>query len=301
MYSRRTFLKQAGLMSAALSIPSYIHAAPKPSFKLGLQLYTIRDAMEKDLKKTLQRVSGFGYQEVETYGFNYGNNKDYWGLAPKDAKRLLDDCNLTTPTGHYDLDKFFGEGHSDADMKRYVDQCIEGAHALQQSYITWPWLSPENRTPEQFKKLAATLNTIGEQIKQGGLQLAYHNHGFEFDDHNGVTGYDIILKETDAALVKLQLDLYWLSHSSVIKPQDWFKQQPGRFVMWHIKDMDKVDRELHTTVGDGVIDFKSILQHHKIAGLKHIFVEQGNNYVPDDMSCVERSAKYVKASLLKRV
>jgi sugar phosphate isomerase/epimerase len=292
-HSRRFFLKQAGSFSAsAIMAPSALTAGAQEKFKLGLQLYSIRDAMAKDLRAAFKRIVEFGYQEVETYGFN----KNYWGLEPKQAERLLAECGLTTPSGHYDLDRFFGKDQQD-ELKRYTDECINGATALKQRYIVWPTLAPQYRTIDEFKRLAATLNSIGERIKRGGLQLAYHNFGYDFIDQGGVIPYDIILNETDPALVKMQLDLYWFSHGSRSKPLDWFKKQPGRYVMWHIKDMDKRNRELHTTVGDGQIDFKSIFKDYQIAGVKHMFVEQANNYVPDSMSCVQRSAAYVKKSL----
>jgi|RhiMethySRZTD1v2_1073278.scaffolds.fasta_scaffold113592_2 sugar phosphate isomerase/epimerase len=296
-HSRRFFLKHAGSFSAlAIMAPSALTAGAQEKFKLGLQLYTIRDAMAKDLRAAFKRIVEFGYQEVETYGFNYGNNKYYWGLEPKQAERLLAECGLTTSSGHYDLDKFFGKDQQD-ELKRYTDECINGATALKQRYIVWPTLAPQYRTIDEFKRLAATLNSIGERIKRGGLQLAYHNFGYDFIDQGGVVPYDIILNETDPALVKMELDLYWFSYGSRSKPLDWFKKQPGRYVMWHIKDMDKRNRELHTTVGDGQIDFKPIFKDYQIAGVKHMFVEQGNNYVPDSMSCVQRSAAYVKKSL----
>lgn len=297
-HSRRTFLKQAGLFSAsAMLLPSELTASTKDKFKLGLQLYTIREAMAKDLRGTFKQIAAMGYQEVEIYGFNYGNNKYYWGLEPKDAGKLLSDCGLTTPSGHYDLDKFFGK-HQQDDLKRYVDQCIAGATALKQSYITWPTLAQQYHTLDEMKRLAVTLNTIGEQIKKGGLQLAYHNFGWDFTEQGGVIPYDIILKETDPALVKMQLDLYWFSFGTNTKPLDWFKKQPGRFVMWHVKDMNKQNRALHEVVGDGQIDFKPIFKDTQIAGVKHMFVEQGNNYVPDAMNCVKRSADYMKKTLL---
>jgi sugar phosphate isomerase/epimerase len=182
-------------------------------------------------------------------------------------------------------------------LKRYTDECIKGATTLKQSYIVWPTLATQYRTIDEFKRLAGTLNTIGAQIKRGGLQLAYHNFGHEFIEQGGVLPYDIILKETDPSLVKMQLDLYWFTYGARTTPSDWFKKQPGRFETWHIKDMDKQRRELHTTVGDGQIDFKPIFKDYKISGVKHMFVEQGNNYVPDSMSCVQRSAGYVKKSL----
>jgi sugar phosphate isomerase/epimerase len=298
LQSRRNFLQQAGFLStSALTFPSALQRNASNKFKLGLQLFTIREAMAKDLRATFKRIAEFGYQEVETYGFNYGNNKYYWGLEPKDASQLLSDCGLTTASGHYDLDKYFGKNQQD-ELKRYTDQCIAGATALKQSYIVWPILSPQYRTLEETKRLTATLNTIGEQIKRGGLQLAYHNYGWDFMEQGGVIPYDIILKETDPALVKMELDLYWFSFGSRMKPLDWFKKQPGRFVIWHIKDMNKQNRELHEVVGDGQIDFKPIFKDAQLSGVKHMFVEQGNNYVPDAMSCVQRSADYMKKSLL---
>jgi sugar phosphate isomerase/epimerase len=301
LHSRRTFLKQAGLFSAAaITTHSALTTSAKDTFKLGLQLFTIRDAMAKDLRGTFKRIAEFGYQEVETYGFNYGNNKYYWGLEPKQASQLLTDCGLTTSSGHYDLDKFFGKNQQD-ELKRYTDECIKGATALKQSYIIWPIVSSEYRAIDDFKRLAQTLNTVGEQIKKGGLQLGYHNYGYDFMEQNGVVPYDIILKETDPALVKMELDLYWFTFGSRTKPAEWFQKQPGRFVIWHIKDMDKQNRALHTTVGDGQIDFKPIFKDYKLSGVKHMFVEQGNNYVPDSMSCVQRSAGYVKNSLLNNL
>ncbi len=298
LQSRRNFLQQAGsLATSALMFPSALQRNASNKFKLGLQLFTIREAMAKDLRGTFKRIVEFGYQEVETYGFNYGNNKYYWGLEPKEASQLLSDCGLTTSSGHYDLDKFFGKDQQD-ELKRYTDQCIAGAAALKQSYIVWPIIAPQYRTLEEMKRLAATLNTVGEQIKQGGLQLAYHNYGWDFMEQGGVIPYDIILKETDPALVKMELDLYWFSFGSRVKPLDWFKKQPGRFVIWHIKDMNKQNRELHEVVGDGQIDFKPIFKDAQLSGVKHMFVEQGNNYLPDAMSCVQRSAEYMKRSLL---
>jgi sugar phosphate isomerase/epimerase len=295
MTTRRKFIQYAAaLATAAVVAPSFLL---RPKYKLGLQLFTLREPMAKDLRGTLKKIAALGYEEVETYGFNYGDNKYYWGLEPKVAKQLLDDSNLTTSTGHYDLNKFMNTPVED--LNRYVDQCIEGAHALKQEYITWPWLDPESRTIEKFKILSEKLNLIGETIKKANLQLAYHNHDFEFIDHQGQIGYNIILQETDPSLVKMQMDLYWVMHSSPLKPHDWFKKHPGRFVMWHIKDMDKVNRNLHTEVGNGTIDFKTIFADDSLAGLQHIFVEQGNNLMADPFQSVANSAAYVKKELLK--
>jgi sugar phosphate isomerase/epimerase len=159
-------------------------------------------------------------------------------------------------------------------LKKYVDQCIEGAYVLKQQYIVWPWLDPESRTLDKFKLVAEKLNRIGEQTKKANLQLAYHNHDFEFIEQNGQIGYNIIINETDPSLVKLQMDLYWVMHSSKLKPHDWFVKQPGRFVSWHLKDMDKISRD-YEVMGEGSIDFKTIMPDAKLAGVKHLVCRAG--------------------------
>ncbi len=291
MTTRRTFIKQSALLATATLYSSTLFA--KHSYKLGLQLYTVNEQMKKDVSGTLKKVASIGYQDVETYGFN----KQYSGFEPKVYKQILDDSGLTTSAGHYDLNKYVID-KTDDDLKRYVDDCIIGAHILKQDYIVWPWLNPELRSIDSFKLIAQKLSMIGEQIKKAGLQLAYHNHDFEFIDHDGQIGYNIILNETDASLVKLEMDLYWATHSSPITPNEWFKKQPGRFHILHLKDMDKTNRELHAVVGDGTIDFKSILKDAKLAGVKRVFVEQGNNYVPDVFTNIAKSAAYTKKYLL---
>ena len=295
MINRRTFIKKSSLIASTSLLN--IDWIEKKSLKLGLQLYTLNTQMKQSVLETLRKVASFGYQEVETYSYNFGANKYYWGYKPQELKTILDDLHLTTSSGHYDLNKFFSS--ADDDLLRYVDDCIQGASVLKQDFIVWPWLAPEFRSIEQFKVLADKLNKIGERVKKAKLQLAYHNHDFEFIDHNGQIGYDVILKNTDPKLVKMEMDLYWFSHSSQKKALDYFTQYPKRFPIWHIKDMDKKDRELHAVVGDGTIDFNTFLKDAKLAELKHIFVEQGNNYVPDAFTCVEKSAKYVKKNFLK--
>jgi sugar phosphate isomerase/epimerase len=294
MTNRRTFIKNAGLLAAtAVVAPSFLL---KKKYKLGLQLFSIREAMARDLKDTLKQVAAFGYEEVEIYGFS---ESKYYKLEPSVFKTILDDNNLTTSSGHYDLNKFMLPGSTDDQMFKYVDECIEGAHILKQKYVVWPWLDPDSRTIDKFKIVADKLNRIGERLKPANLKVAYHNHDFEFIDHNGQIGYDIILKETDSSLVKLQADLYWLSNASKLRPHDYFAQNPGRYPMWHLKDMSKQDRNLHEIMGEGTIDFKSILKDDELAGVEHMFVEQGNNYHPDAMQNVGKSALYVKNVLFK--
>ncbi|MCB0855378.1 MAG: TIM barrel protein, partial [Bacteroidetes bacterium] len=173
---------------------------------MGLQLFSINEDMNKDPLGTLKAVKAMGYEDFEIYGFD-GAKKTYYGIDAAEFKKTLDDMGLSVSSGHYGFSDFLLPSDDDA-LWRYVDQCIEGAKSLDSPYITWPWLDPSLRNLDGFKLMSEKLNLIGEQITKAGLGFAYHNHGFEFDDHDGQNGYEIILAETDPELVKLQMDMY---------------------------------------------------------------------------------------------
>jgi len=292
--SRRTFTKQSGLLVTATLLSSCTMVTAKtPKFKMGLQLFSIRDAMEKDPLGTLKQVAALGYQDLETYGYNTTNNS-YYGYDADTFKNILDDLNLTATSGHYNFSDFFTQ--SEDARKTFVDKCIIGAKALHKKYITWPWLAPEYRNLESFKQLPEQLNKIGEQVTAAGLGFAYHNHDFEFVNHQGEMGYDIILNNTDASLVKLQMDMYWIKHASKLSPADWIAKQPGRYVMWHIKDMDKQTRD-YTELGNGSIDYIQMLSTINSDALEHFYIEQGGNYATNSMQSITDSAAYFKKHL----
>ena len=294
MPTRRTFLQQAAAFTAAAgAIPPMSQAAP-PRYKMGLQLYTIRDAMARDAAGTLTRVAALGYQEVETYGFD-PEAIGYYKRPAREFAQMLRDNGLTSPSGHYDLNRFATA--SDADLNRYVDRCIEGARLVGHRYITWPFLEEPLRPIESFTRIVGRFNGIGERIAKAGLQFAYHNHGFEFVEQDGRIPYDVVLRDTDPRLVKLQLDLYWLSHDSKQTPRHWFERAPGRYEMWHVKDMHKVSRD-YTELGNGTIDYTRIWPDAAFSGMKHFFVEQGSNFAQDSMQSATDGAAYVKRYLL---
>jgi len=284
----------AALLAASVAGVRYASADVK-KYKMGLQLFTVRAPMAADAPGTLKAVAGIGYEDLETYGFD-PERIGFYGRPAADFKKLLEDNRLTTTSGHYDLFKYLHA--SDDELNRYVDQCIKGAHAVGHKYITWPWLDPDSRSLETFKLLAGKLNSIGERVTKAGLGFAYHNHDFEFIDHNGKIGYDIIMQETDPSLVKLQIDLYWAAHSSKRTPHELFSKQPGRFVMWHIKDMDKKTRD-YTELGNGSVDYTVILPDAQLAGLKYYYLEQGGNFASDPMRSITDSANYMKQHLVK--
>ena len=296
--SRRNFMIKSSALATASLLPvsGFSHTNTKVrKYKIGLQLFTIRDAMEKDALDSLSQVRELGYEDLEIYGFD-AKNGTYYGYQPSEFRKILDDRDLTTSSGHYDLPSFYDQ--PETALLKYVDQCIEGAHVLGQDYITWPWLDPKFRNIDGFKKLADLLNKIGEQVVKGGLKFAYHNHGFEFEDHQGQTGYEIILSKTDPELVKLQLDLYWVKHSSMLSPEQWIAKQPGRYEMWHIKDMDKTTRD-YTELGNGSIDFHPILPEAQRSGLKYYYLEQGSNFAVNSMQSIADSLAYFKEHLIK--
>lgn len=293
--NRRTFLQSIGVASASVYAFPSLAKGRDPKFKMGLQLFTIRDAMESNLNGTLKHVSVLGYEDTETYGFDPAGIK-YYGLKAADFKHVLDQYNLTTTSGHYSLFEYLRK--SDDELKTYLDSCIEGAQILNQKYITWPWLPPDSRDMDSFKILVKKLNVAGEHVTKAGLGFAYHNHDFEFIDHNGENGYDLVMRETDPATVKLQIDLYWAMHSSKLSPGELFRKQPGRFVMWHIKDMDKKTRD-YTELGNGSIDYTKILPDAALAGLQYYYLEQGGNFGKNSMQSIADSARFFKKNLQK--
>ncbi|ALM09154.1 xylose isomerase [Sediminicola sp. YIK13] len=262
---------------------------------MGLQLFTIRDAMKRDPIGSLKTVASLGYEDLELYGYDVGKGS-YYGYKASDFKRILDDLQLTASSGHYGFSDYFEQPLDQ--LKRYTDQCIEGALILDKHYITWPWLHPDYRTLDNFKMLSDKLNRIGEQVNDAGLGFAYHNHDFEFTEHGGETGYDIILRETDPTLVKLQMDLYWVIHSSKMDPAELIANQPGRYVMWHIKDMDKITRD-YTELGNGSIDYIKLLSTIPKNDLEYYYLEQGGNFAENSMKSITDSAAYFKQHLQK--
>lgn len=294
--SRRDFIAQtSSLLSASLLAGHGFSTMNPKKYKMGLQLFSIREPLSRDVAGTIRKIAAIGYEDSETYGFD-PEKIQYYGMPVASFRQLLSDHGMISTSGHYDFSKFFDK-HDD-ELMRYVDQCIKGAKALGQNYITWPWLDPAFRSIENYKLLAGKLNRIGEHTTKAGLGFAYHNHDFEFVDHKGENGYDIIMRNTDAALVKLQIDLYWVMHSSPLSPAELFKLQPGRFVMWHVKDMDKRTRD-YSELGNGSIDYTRILPEATRAGMQYYYIEQGGNFAKDPIQSVTDSARYFKKHLEK--
>ncbi|WP_158795482.1 sugar phosphate isomerase/epimerase [Pedobacter sp. L105] len=300
MDNRRSFIKKAGLLGTALvTANSQLSSAmelfsPAQIHEIGLQLYTVRDELKKDVRSTISKISRIGYNHVETF---YAAQKDgpvkLWGLSVKELKALLVENKLKSYSGHYQLNDFLTRGNgNDKALKEQIDIAAElGQHYL---VVPVPPLSLwDKMTSADFKYMAQQLNKAGELCAKSGLKVGYHNHFWEFRTlENGEKGYDILVRETNPALVTFEMDLFWIEKSG-IQPLHYFQKYPGRFTMWHVKDMDKANTAKitggsldkkpsmeilktisYTEVGKGNIDFKTIFIHQKEAGLKYIFVEQ---------------------------
>jgi sugar phosphate isomerase/epimerase len=288
MNTRRDFIKQTGIAAAAtMLLPSCFNTKAKV---VGLQLYTLREQLPKDVRGVIAKVAQAGYKEVETYGYSVKDK--FWGLTPAAFKNLLAENGLKAPSGHYGMDTFIKDGNAD-ELKTY----IEAANTIGSEYVTVPYLGDQLRqSADDYKKVAAKLNQAANICKASGLKIAYHNHDFEFTPWGDTTGYEIMLKETDPKLVDFEMDIYWVVRSGN-DPVKLFQAHPGRFSMWHIKDMDKKEKTLNTEVGSGSIDFANLYKYAKTAGLKHSIMEQ-ENFSLDPYVSIKKSCDHIKAELI---
>lgn len=257
----------AGVASTALG-PSLVRATSRFSDdgavsdtaarriqRIGLQLYTIRAALAKDLEGSITAVAASGITELEFAGY-YDKPAAWW-------KNIMQSHGLSSPSAHIGLPK------TDAEWAPHFDM----SKTLGQSWVIVPFVGGEFRSADGFKRLADRLNSGGALAKAAGLRMAYHNHDFEFaalpDGGNGMT---TLLKNTDPALVDFELDLYWAVKAGQ-DPLVLLRDHPQRFVCCHVKDAGPAPDRAMMEVGRGTIDFKTILATGRKVGLKHWFIE----------------------------
>ena len=294
MASRRAFVKSAALLSAgALVSPALLAAAPKQY--IGLQLYTVRDAMQQDPAGTLAKVARLGYNSVE--GATYTGSQKFYGMEPAAFAKVLKQNGLIMPSSHYMLGQAMNNGQpTQGTILHGWDRAVDDAAQAGVKYMVCAYLIESERgSLDQYKQIAAHLNKAGERCKKAGIQLCYHNHDFEFAAQDGQLPYDILLKETDKQLLKMELDLYWATKAGH-DPLALFKAHPGRFPLWHVKDMDKTEKKDFTEVGNGVIDFKKIFAARQLAGMQYYFVEQDRT-PGDPFDSIKQSIGYIKKTL----
>lgn len=247
-------------------------AASPPRFPLGIQLYTLRDLLQKDLDGTLTKLAGLGCQEVEFAGT--------YGHPASEVRAILDRLKLTAPSGHCDLTAVQGEK---------LTQTIETARTLGHRYVTVAWIPDDLRTVEGYTRVAQIFNTAGAALRKAGFRLAYHNHDFEFQPLGTGCGFDILLDRTEPKNLSMELDLFWIRRARR-DALEYFHRHRGRFSMVHVKDM-AADGAM-VDVGAGVMNWAELLDAARKAGVKHAFVE--HDEPKDPLAFAQTSFGYMR-------
>lgn len=248
------------------------------SLPIGLQLWSIKEELEKDFKGTLKKVAETGYDGVEFAG--------YGGLSSMELRELLSELGLKVCGSHVSL----------TELTENIDEVIEYSLEMGNKYIICPYA--EFSSKEDILELAAKLNVIGEKCRDKGLICGYHNHAHEFSEFNGEYILDILYKATDGRLVKAELDTYWVEYAGV-NVVDYIKKHSGRFDLIHLKDMQIIgDTKQSTEVGNGLMDFPSVIREAEKQGAKWLIVEQ-EYFTKSTLESVEISYNNLK-ELVKR-
>ena len=295
MISRRSFIRSGAALSAGLCIAPSLFSQKKAPY-IGLQLYTVRDAMQQDPAGTLAKVAQIGYNSVE--GATYTGTELFYGMDPVAFSKLLKQNGLIMPSGHYRLgeEKVGGETQKGTLLNDW-DKAVDDAAAAGIKYMVCAYLSAAERgNLEHYKYIADQFNKAGERCKKAGIQFCYHNHDFEFEKQDDTYPYDILLQQTDKDLVKMEIDLYWIAKAGQ-DPLAMFEAHPGRFPLWHVKDMDNTAAHAFTEVGNGTINFKNIFAHKAKAGLQYFFVEQDKTPA-SPFDSISKSISYIKKNLI---
>lgn len=254
-------LRPRGLQGAAPVGPA---ASGDQLDRIGLQLYTVRQAMAQDFEGTLARVAQIGYREVEFAG--------YFARDAGTVRGALDTAGLDAPAAHIPLEN----------LRTRWAQTLDDARVIGHRYLVVPSLPAEDsRTLDGYRAVADLFNRAGEQARGAGIRLGFHNHAGEFAPLSGRVPYDVLLEDTDPQLVWFEMDLYWIRRGGG-DPLSLFARHPGRFALVHVKDMDDTPQQGIVDVGAGVIDFKRIFTRREQAGIRHFFVEHDNPASPFD-------------------
>jgi sugar phosphate isomerase/epimerase len=281
---RREFLKTAGLLSSGLMLTGLGSSlagcssakggnasAMRESF--GLQLYTLRDVLPKDVKGVLKQVADFGYKEIEGYEGTMGL---FWGMKNTEFKKYLDDLGMKMVSSH-------------CNWKENFEQKAAQAAEIGMSYLFCPYLGP-NKELDFYKKAAEDFNKNGEIAKKAGIRFGYHNHDYSFKPVEGQLPQDVMMQNTNADAVDYEMDIYWVVAAGQ-DPVAWFKKYPNRFKLAHVKDRKGNES---VVAGTGTIDFPTILKEGQKQGLKHFIIEQEAYTGTTPINAVRDNAVYMK-------
>lgn len=281
-YKRKEFLKlTGGLALASLASENIFSSFPNNKEKLkefGLQLYTLRDDLPKDPKGVLKQVAAAGYKQIESFE---GAKGMFWGMSNTEFKKFMDDLGMKIVSSHTDIKK---------DLEKKADE----AAAIGIKYLICAWID-EQKTVDDYKKIAEQFNKCGDICKKVGIRFAYHNHDQDFKTVEGQIAEDIYLKNTDATLVDFEMDIYWVVTAKQ-DPEAWLKKYKHRFRLCHIKDRIKnaTERDASCDLGEGSINFSKILDTAKDNGMQYFIVEQERYDNTTPLKAMATDAEYLK-------
>lgn len=317
MTSRRKFIQQTGSLAlAGLVLPGFSKAGIFDSRKsgrtIGLQLYTLGNLMTTDTKATLEKLASIGYKDLESAGSQKGN---FYGYTPKELSTMIKDAGMTWRSAHVggapfspqQILKMAKTAEDSARIQKMMERFKDMPKTLnlRDNYKELADNAAEGglgylvcssipvSTMDEIKTAVDVFNKSGEACKKVGVQFGYHNHTTEFDNVEGHRPFDYILANTDKDLVKMELDLAWATKANQ-DPVALFKEHPGRFPLWHVKDLDKETKN-PAEVGTGIVDFKRIFDNAKESGMKYFFVEQDG--APQPIQNVTNSYNYLNKML----
>lgn len=271
--SRREFVSALGASAVYSRLPSPGHSTTGRISRIGVQLYTVRTLMQRDFEGTLARVAQVGYREVEFAG--------YFDRTPQQVRAALRANRLAAPAVHIGMDLLETPGWRPA---------LDAAAVIGHEYMVVAWTPAERRRSlDDWRRIGDLYTRKAREAQAAGLKFAYHNHSYEFVEMEGRIPYDVLLESTDPALVKLEMDLYWITEGRQ-DPLVYFARNPGRIHLVHIKDMT-ADRRM-VDVGAGSIDWHAILSKHAQAGIRHYFVE--HDEPADAIASITASYQYLR-------
>jgi sugar phosphate isomerase/epimerase len=276
MQTRKEFITNASMLTAgSILFPSLLNDSSKRIKNTGVQLYTFRIEMAADARATLKKIAELGFKQIESARSNKGH---YYGLTAKEMKQACKDLGMTLSSGHV---------HVDDKWKQTMDEAAESG----QSYLICSTMPTNGQTVDNYKKVAESFNKAGEECKKLGIKFGYHNHEYEFESKEGKILYDVLLDNTQADLVHMELDLGWVIVGGK-NPLDYFNKYPGRFPLWHLKDMDLVKKH-SVEFGKGQLDIIAMLKNRKQSGLDIMFVEQ-EEYASTPFESMKENMEYLK-------
>jgi sugar phosphate isomerase/epimerase len=276
MKTRREFIKVSGAITlGSMFLPSCAASGKQNLKNVGIQLYSVRKEMLADPVGTLKKLAAIGYKQLESARSEKGN---YDRLQPKEIKKIVSDLGMHLRSGHVHVDEAW-------------QQHIAGAVESGQEYVICSSMPTEGQTVENYQKVAELFSKAGEDCKKANLKFGYHNHDYEFEKDKDQVLYDVLLKNTDPSLVNMELDLGWVFVTGN-NPSDYFEKYPGRFPLWHLKDMDKVKKH-SVEFGKGQLDIKGLLAKSEASGMKYFFIEQ-EEYANNAFESVQQDYEYLE-------